>query len=175
MRNTYQDYSDFKTFFQDLLFHTFSAHANNSILNCPLKFSFSSRSSNFSRYSIIVGSISKSVKWLCTQKYKRTMSALFINLVAFYQVYKEISFTIDQPTQSNSTRVTLSMLLFCSIKSRRCCMTFVEQMNVLCVSRKSSTYDGSFMTLGLCIANCATDEVSSVNCSTSLYSEPRII
>ena len=92
-----------------------------------------------------------------------------------WSFYEEISFIIDQPTQSNSTRVTLSMLLFCSIKSRRCCMTLVEQMNVLCVSRKSSTYDGSFMTLGLCIANCVMDGVSSVNCSTSLYSEPRII
>ena len=92
-----------------------------------------------------------------------------------FRAYEEISFIIDQPTQSNRTRVTLSMLLFCSIKSRRCCMTFVEQMKVLCVRRKSSTYDGSFMTLGLCIANGVTDEVSSVNCSTSLISEPRII
>lgn len=49
---------------------TFSAQAKLSIRSWPLIFLPSSAYSKFSRNSIIAGSVSKSVKWLCTQRSK---------------------------------------------------------------------------------------------------------
>ena len=45
---------------------TFSAQAKFSIRNCPFIFSRSRIASNFSRHSIMTGSVSKSGKWLWT-------------------------------------------------------------------------------------------------------------